>query len=490
MPDTKKRRQLLEGLKSLLDAQYILSTQEQLKPFECDGLSVYRELPLVAVLPGSTAEVQAIIMLCHDLAVPLVTRGAGTGLSAGARPHPEGLLLVLTRLSKILDINPKTMTARLEPGVRNLAISEAAAEHCLFYAPDPSSQIACSIGGNIAENAGGVHCLKYGLTVHNILRLKGFSMTGEEVVIGAEGLDSAGFNLQSLIIGSEGMLMVITEITVNLLPKPQHTEVLLAAFDDIATAGQAVSNIIAAGLIPAGLEMMDNNAICAAEDYAHAGYPRDAAAILLIEIDGSTTNVEEQLKIMREVLNNSGLTALKIARDDNERALFWKGRKSAFPAVGRISPDYYCMDGTIPRKALPEVLGFITALSDEYGFLVANVFHAGDGNLHPLILFDANVPGQLESVEEMGGRILEKCIEVGGTITGEHGVGLEKIRQMPLQFTDLEISQFHAVKMAFDPDDLLNPGKNIPMLKHCQEYRALSRNLEPNRLLTQHKTVE
>jgi glycolate oxidase len=482
--ENKRRRQLIEGLKPLLDPQYILATEEQLKPFECDGLSVYRELPLVAVLPGSTAEVQAIIILCHDLNVPLVTRGAGTGLSAGARPHPEGLLLILTRLNRVLDINPLTMAARVEPGVRNLAISEAATEHGLFYAPDPSSQIACSIGGNIAENAGGVHCLKYGLTVHNILRLKGFSMTGEEVVIGAEGFDSPGFNLQSLIIGSEGMLMVVTEITVKLLPRPQHTEVLLAAFDDIATAGQAVSNIIAAGLIPAGLEMMDNNAICAAEDYAHAGYPRDAAAILLIEIDGSTINVEEQLKTTREVLNNSGVTALKIARDDNERALFWKGRKSAFPAVGRISPDYYCMDGTIPRKSLPEVLGFITALSGEYGFLVANVFHAGDGNLHPLILFDANVPGQLESVEEMGGRILEKCIEVGGTITGEHGVGLEKIRQMPLQFTDMEISQFHAVKMAFDPDNLLNPGKNIPMLKHCQEYRALSRNLEPNNLLS------
>jgi glycolate oxidase len=490
VPDDQKHRQLLEGLKPILDPQYILATDEQLKPFECDGLSVYRELPLVAVLPGSTSEVQAVIKLCHELSVPLVTRGAGTGLSAGARPHPDGLLLVLSRLSRILEINPLTMVAHVEPGVRNLAISEAAAEHNLFYAPDPSSQIACSIGGNIAENAGGVHCLKYGLTVHNILGLKGFSMTGEEVAIGAEGLDSAGFNMQSLIIGSEGMLMVVTEITVKLLPKPQHTEVLLAAFDEIAVAGQAVSNIIAAGLIPAGLEMMDNNAICAAEDYAHAGYPRDAAAILLIEIDGSINNVDDQLKITREVLNNSGVKALKIARDSTERALFWKGRKSAFPAVGRISPDYYCMDGTIPRKALPEVLDFITALSAEYGFLVANVFHAGDGNLHPLILFDANIPGQLESVEEMGGRILEKCIDVGGTITGEHGVGLEKIRQMPLQFTDQEISQFHAVKMALDPDNLLNPGKNIPLLKHCQEYRALSTNLEPNQLLSHQNSVE
>jgi len=477
-------QQLISRLQRVLDKQYILTMKEQLTPFECDGLSVYRELPLVAVLPGKASEVQAIIKICHELSIPLVTRGAGTGLSAGALPHPEGVLLVLSRLSKIHDINNTTLTAKVEPGVRNLAISEAAFEHGLFYAPDPSSQIACSIGGNVAENAGGVHCLKYGLTVHNVLQLKGFTMSGEAITVGATGLDTTGFNFLSLIIGSEGMLMVVTEITVKLLPLPQHVEVLLASFTALDAAGQAVSNIIAAGVIPAGLEMMDNNAICAAEDFAHAGYPRDAAAILLIEIDGSAINVEEQLAIIQKVLNESGVDSLKIARDKQEQALFWKGRKSAFPAVGRLSPDYYCMDGTIPRKSLSEVLTYISALSVDYGFPVANVFHAGDGNLHPLILFDANIAGQLEQVEAMGARILEKCIAVGGTITGEHGVGLEKIRQMPLQFTDTEIIQFHAVKEALDPDNLLNPGKNIPLLKRCQEYRALSQNLQPNKLLS------
>jgi glycolate oxidase len=477
------RESLLCRLQAILAPQYILTTEEQLKPFECDGLSVYREVPMLAVLPGTTDEVKEILALCHEFAVPVVTRGAGTGLSAGAKPHPQGLLLVLTRLNRILDVDPDAMSARVQPGVRNLAISEATADHGLFYAPDPSSQIACSIGGNIAENAGGVHCLKYGLTVHNVLQLQGFTAAGEPVTVGSGGLDSPGFNLQSLVIGSEGMLLVVTEITVKLLPLPQHVEVILAAFDSVEAASQAVSNIIAAGVIPGGLEMMDNYAIRAAEDYARAGYPRDAAAILLIEIDGSAANVEEQLQATRNVLEASGVASLKIAGSAEERALFWKGRKSAFPAVGRISPDYYCMDGTIPRNSLAEVLSYIGSLSQEYGFAVANVFHAGDGNLHPLILFDANIEGQLEDVEEMGGRILEKCIAVGGTITGEHGVGLEKIRQMPLQFTDAEIAQFHRVKEALDPDNLLNPGKNIPLLKYCQEYRALAGNIEPNRML-------
>ena len=463
------KKELFGRLRGILDAKYILTTEEQLKPFECDGLSVYKALPIVAVLPGTVEEVQAIIKVCYSLRIPLVTRGAGTGLSAGAKPNPEGLLLVMTRLNKILSINTITQTAEVQPGVRNLAISEATKEHDLFYAPDPSSQIACSIGGNIAENAGGVHCLKYGLTVHNIIQLKGFTMEGEPVTLGSGGLDNVGFNLQALIIGSEGMLMVVTEITVKLLPLPRHTEVMLAAFDSVETAGNAVNKIIAAGVIPGGLEMMDNNAICAAEDFAQAGYPRDAAAILLIEIDGSSSNVEEQLQTTREVLQHAGVVSVKVARNAQERALFWKGRKN----------------GTIPRKSLAEVLGYISALSNEYGIAVANVFHAGDGNLHPLILFDANIDGQLERVEAMGAKILEKCIDVGGTITGEHGVGLEKIRQMPLQFTDGEINQFHDLKAALDPANLLNPGKNIPLLKHCQEYRALAKNLVPNRLLTQ-----
>ena len=484
MADEAAIQNLLRELRDILQDDFILTEETQLRPFECDGLSAYRQLPKLAVLPENEQQVQSIIRLSHKYAVPIVTRGAGTGLSAGALPHPEGLLLVLSRMSKILEINPAAMTARVQPGVRNLAISEAAGRYGLFYAPDPSSQIACSIGGNIAENAGGVHCLKYGLTVHNILQIKGFSVEGEPVTLGCGGMDNAGFNLMPLIIGSEGMLMVVTEITVRLLPVPEHVEVMLAAFDAIDTAGQAVSNIISAGVIPAGLEMMDNNAIRAAEDFAEAGYPRDAAAILLIEIDGAKSSCEEQLQKISNILNTSGCTSLKIARNDKERALFWKGRKSAFPAVGRISPDYYCMDGTIPRKSLAEVLNTISTLSEEYGFPVANVFHAGDGNLHPLILYDANIPGQLERVEEMGARVLEKCIAVGGTITGEHGVGVEKIRQMPLQFTDAELTLFHKVKAALDPQNILNPGKNIPLLKHCQEYRALSQNRVPENLIS------
>jgi len=483
MANRGSRQALLAELGNILDKEYILASEEALKPFECDGLSVYRALPLVAVLPGNADEVQAVVRLCYRLKIPIVTRGAGTGLSAGAKPDPQGVLLVMSRMDKIQDINTITRTAVVQPGVRNLAISEAALEYGLFYAPDPSSQIACSIGGNIAENAGGVHCLKYGLTTHNIVQIKGVTAEGEAITVGNGGLDSAGLNLQSLIIGSEGMLMVVTEISVKLLPRPGCVEVLLAAFDDVKKAGQAVSDVIAAGVIPGGLEMMDNNAIRAAEDFVQAGYPRDAAAILLVEIDGSEVNVEEQLHEIRHVLRDSGATSVRIARDKKERDLFWKGRKNAFPAVGRLSPDYYCMDGTIPRQSLAEVLDHINSLSQSYGYAVANVFHAGDGNLHPLILFDANIPGQLEKVEEMGARILEKCIAVGGTITGEHGVGLEKIRQMPLQFNDSEIAQFHLVKAGLDSECLLNPGKNIPLLKHCQEYRALAQEIQPNRLL-------
>ena len=474
-------RRLLAGLKRILPDEFILTRKEQLRPFECDGLSVYRQLPMLAVLPESPEQVRDILQLCYGLKIPVVTRGAGTGLSAGAMPYGRGLLLVMSRLNRILAIDPVNRTATVQPGVRNLAISEAADRHGLFYAPDPSSQIACSIGGNIAENAGGVHCLKYGLTVHNIQQIKLLTAGGEEISLGGGGLDSAGFNIQALMIGSEGMLGVVTEITVKLLPKPRHISALLAAFDSVIKAGQAVSEIISAGIIPAGLEMMDNLAIRAAEDYAGAGYPRDAAAILLLEIDGSATAVQEQLEVVSMVLRSAGAGSLKIARDEAERLRFWQGRKSAFPAVGRISPDYYCMDGTIPRSALAEVLTYIGELAKEYDLAVANVFHAGDGNLHPLILFDANMPGQLEQVEQMGGRILKKCIDVGGTITGEHGVGLEKIRQMPLQFNNLEIIQLHGVKAALDPDGLLNPGKNIPLLKYCQEYRTLADDLEANR---------
>ena len=464
---------LFKALHRLLPAHAVLTEAEDLRPFECDGLSVYRRLPLVVVLPETVAQVQAIARLCHDLAVPLVARGAGTGLSGGALPAADGVLLSLSKFKQILHIDAFNAMATVQPGVRNLAISEAAAAYGLYYAPDPSSQIACTIGGNVAENSGGVHCLKYGLTVHNILQIKLVTIGGELLTIGAETLDAPGYDLLALLTGSEGMLGIIVEVTVKLLPKPERAQVILAAFDDIVKAGEAVGAIIAAGIIPAGLEMMDALAIQAAEDFAHAGYPRDAAAILLCELDGSNAEVSEHVAAVRSVLKQSGATEVRTALDEAERQRFWKGRKSAFPAVGRISPDYYCMDGTIPRRQLPRVLQQISAWSAEYQLPVANVFHAGDGNLHPLILFDANKEGELARTEDFGRRILELCVEVGGTITGEHGVGMEKIDVMCSQFPAAELNQFHAIKAAFDPDGLLNPGKAVPTLQRCAEFGAM-----------------
>ncbi|HMA11464.1 MAG TPA: FAD-linked oxidase C-terminal domain-containing protein [Steroidobacteraceae bacterium] len=457
----------------MLPASAVLSKPEDLRPFECDALSVYRRLPLVVVLPETTEQVQAIMRLCHKLQVPVVARGAGTGLSGGALPLGDGVLLSLARFRRILNIDPHNAMATVQPGVRNLAISEAAAAYGMYYAPDPSSQIACTIGGNVAENSGGVHCLKYGLTVHNILMLRIVTVEGELLTIGGETLDSPGYDLLALLTGSEGMLGIIVEVTVKLLARPERAQVVLAAFDDVVKAGEAVGAIIAAGIIPAGLEMMDKLAIQAAEDFAHAGYPRDAEAILLCELDGSNAEVSEYIAAVRKLLASSGATEVRTAVDEAERQLFWKGRKSAFPAVGRISPDYYCMDGTIPRRQLPQVLRQISAWSQEYGLAVANVFHAGDGNLHPLILFDANKPGELARTEEFGQRILQLCVEVGGTITGEHGVGTEKIDQMCIQFRAAELAQFHAVKAAFDPGGLLNPGKAVPTLHRCAEFGAM-----------------
>ena len=468
-----RRSELVRGLIALLPADSVLYEPEDLRPYECDALSAYRQLPMVVALPATVEEVQAVMRLCHRLGMPVVARGAGTGLSGGALPLENGLLLSLARLKSILAIDPIARTARVQPGVRNLAISEAARSHGLYYAPDPSSQIACTIGGNVAENSGGVHCLKYGLTVHNVLKLEVVTVEGERLTIGSDALDAAGYDLLALMTGSEGLLAVVVEATVRLLPMPERAQVLLAAYDDVARAGAAVGAIIAAGIIPAGLEMMDNPAIRAAEDYVHAGYPTEAAAILLCELDGTNEEVSEQVMRVRELLLASGATEVRTARDEAERALFWKGRKAAFPAVGRISPDYYCMDGTIPRRRLPEVLERIAQLSREYGLPVANVFHAGDGNLHPLILYDANRPGELERTEALGGRILELCVEVGGTITGEHGVGVEKIKQMCVQFRPAELEQFHAVKAAFDPDGLLNPGKAVPTLHRCAEFGAM-----------------
>ncbi|MEN8762527.1 MAG: glycolate oxidase subunit GlcD [Thiogranum sp.] len=453
-----------------LPAHCILSEDSELRPYECDGLSAYHQVPWLVLLPETVQQVQSILRCCHQRKVPVVARGAGTGLSGGALPLANGVLLGLARFNSILDIDLDNRLARVQPGVRNLAISQAVAEHGLYYAPDPSSQIACSIGGNVAENAGGVHCLKYGLTVHNIAEIKVVCMDGELLIIGSHALDSAGYDLLALMTGSEGLLGVIVEVTVKLLPVPETAQVLLAAFDSVETAGQAVAEIISAGILPAGLEMMDSLAIRAAEDFVHAGYPDDAAAILLCELDGTRAEVETLIGEVRKLLAGMGARDVRLAQDDQERQKFWAGRKAAFPAVGRISPDYYCMDGTIPRKHLGKVLSTISQWSSEYDLPVANVFHAGDGNLHPLILYDANKPGELERTEEFGGRILELCIAVGGTITGEHGVGMEKINQMCVQFNENELQQFHAIKKAFDPQGLLNPGKAVPTLARCAEF--------------------
>jgi glycolate oxidase len=463
-------RELIQQLRGILPSAALLDSPEDLHPYECDGLSAYRQVPGLVAMPETIEQVQHILRLCSEFRVPIVARGAGTGLSGGALPIEDGVLLSLAKFNHILEIDTLNRTATVQPGVRNLAISDAAAPHGLYYAPDPSSQIACSIGGNVAENAGGVHCLKYGLTVHNVLGLKFVTIDGELVTLGGKMLDSSGYDLLALFTGSEGMLGVIVEVTVKLLSKPQSAQVVLAAFDDLEKAGHAVAAIIAAGIIPAGLEMMDNPAIRAAEDYVHASYPVNAQAILLCELDGTKEEVSEGIDLVRELLAYQGAVEVRIAQDDTERLRMWAGRKAAFPAVGRISPDYYCMDGTIPRKYLARVLKRISELSMEYGLAVANVFHAGDGNLHPLILYDANTPGELERTEEFGGKILELCVEVGGTITGEHGVGMEKINQMCVQFNSAELTQFHAIKHAFDPLGLLNPGKAVPTLHRCAEF--------------------
>lgn len=451
----------------------MIGDAESQRPYECDALSVYRGMPLLVVLPKTVDEVQRVMRVCHELGVPVIARGAGTGLCAGATPSPDAVVLSVARLDRIVEIDRLARTARVQPGVRNLAISAAAAPHGLFYGPDPSSQIACSIGGNIAENSGGVHCLKYGLTVHNVMAIELVDVTGARIVLGGDGLDAAGFDLLALVTGSEGMLGIVTEITVKLLPLPERAQVVMAAFDTVQQAGEAVGGVIAAGIVPAALEMMDGYAIQAAEAFAHAGYPVDAQALLLCEVDGMTEEADEHCAAIERLFRDHGAASVRVSRNEAERALLWKGRKSAFPAVGRISPDYYCMDGTIPRGQLAHVLGEIARMSEAYGLRVANVFHAGDGNLHPLILFDSQRPGDFEKTEEFGGKILELCVAVGGCITGEHGVGIEKLRQMPAQFSGTELLQFHAVKAAFDPAGTLNPGKGIPLLKQCQEYRAL-----------------
>ncbi len=464
------QKKISEKLREFLPERCVLWAQEDTQPYECDGLTAYRRVPMVVALPETEEQVQRVLKTCFSMEIPVVPRGAGTGLSGGALPPGDGVLLSLAKFMRVLRVDPVARVAVVQPGVRNAAISDVAAPFGLYYAPDPSSQIACSIGGNVAENSGGVHCLKYGLTVHNVLRVRGYTIEGEAVDFGSEALDASGYDLLALAIGSEGLLAVTTEVTVKLLPKPETARVIMASFDDVEKAGNAVAAVIAAGIIPAGLEMMDKPATAAVEQYVHAGYDLEAAAILLCESDGAAAEVEDEIGRMKDVLTAAGATRLAVSRNDAERLRFWSGRKAAFPAMGRISPDYYCMDGSIPKKRLGEVLNFIGAMEKKYGLRCPNVFHAGDGNLHPLILFDANNPEQLERTERFAAEVLEKCIAVGGTITGEHGVGVEKIDQMCVQFGAEELETFHAIKRAFDPKGLLNPGKAVPLLARCAEF--------------------
>ena len=468
--EPQRRDALIAALTSILPVGALLSRTEQTRPYECDGLSAFRQLPVAVCLPDTEAQVQQVLRICREHDVPVVARGAGTSLSGGSMPHGAGVVLSLARLNSILSIDPVGRTARVQPGVRNLAISEAAAPHNLYYAPDPSSQIACSIGGNIAENSGGVHCLKYGLTVHNVLRIRGLTIEGEIVEFGSAALDAPGLDLMALVIGSEGMLVVVTEALVKLVPKPQLARVVMASFDDVVKAGDAVTAIIGAGIIPAGLEMMDRKATAAVEPFVKAGYDLQAEAILLAESDGTPEEVEEEIARMQQVLRDAGATQLVVSGSEAERLRFWSGRKNAFPAAGRVSPDYYCMDGTIPRKNLGRMLSAIAEMERTYSMRCMNVFHAGDGNLHPLILFDANQPGEWERADRFGADILELCVELGGTVTGEHGVGIEKINSMCVQFSPAERAAFFSVKRAFDPPGLLNPGKAIPTLARCAEY--------------------
>ncbi len=465
-----RQREVVAALSPLLPPHALLWHREATVPYECDGLTAYREPPLVVALPETEAQVAAVLKACHHLGVPVVARGAGTGLSGGALPHAMGVTLSLAKFNRILAVDRYSRTATVQCGVRNLAISEAAAPYGLYYAPDPSSQIACTIGGNVAENSGGVHCLKYGLTLHNVLRVRGFTAEGEPVEFGGHALDAPGLDLLAAVIGSEGMLAVATEVTVKLIPKPKLARCIMASFDDIRKAGDAVAAIIAAGIIPAGLEMMDKPMTAAVEDFVHAGYDLNAEAILLCESDGTPEEVAEEIDRMLDVLSGAGASRMEVSKDEAQRLKFWSGRKNAFPASGRISPDYMCMDSTIPRKRLADILLAIAQMEKKYQLRCANVFHAGDGNLHPLILFDSNDPDQLHRCELFGADILETSVQMGGTVTGEHGVGVEKLNSMCVQFTPEERLQMLALKHAFDPKGLLNPGKVIPSHARCAEY--------------------
>lgn len=447
----------------------VIADERSLKPYETDALTAYRQLPLVVVLPADTAQVAAALRICKEMGAKIVPRGAGTGLSGGALPLADGVTIGLSKLNKILDIDYENRTATVQPGVTNLGITKAVEHRGFYYAPDPSSQIACTIGGNVAENSGGVHCLKYGVTANNILGLEFVTIDGEVLRLGGKHMDADGYDLLGILTGSEGLLGIVTEVTVRILQKPETARAVLLGFPTVESGGETVAAVIAEGIIPGGMEMMDNPAINAAEDFVGAGYPRDAAALLIVELDGPAAEVDHLIDRVEAIARSHGATYVRVSVNEEERAKFWAGRKAAFPAVGRISPDYMCMDGTIPRKALPQVLQRMEKMQEEYGLKVANVFHAGDGNLHPLILFDANNPGELERCEAFGAAILKLCVDVGGVLTGEHGVGIEKRDLMGHQFNADDLAQQQRLKCAFDPGGLLNPGKVFPQLHRCAE---------------------
>jgi len=468
-----RRERIVAALRTIVPGEGVIAAEREMRPYETDGLTAYRQLPMVVVLPETTQQVAEVLRYCHDEDIKVVPRGAGTSLSGGALPLADGVLLGMAKFNRIREIDFDNRVAVVEPGVTNLAVSNAVVDAGFYYAPDPSSQIACTIGGNVAENSGGVHCLKYGMTTNNVLGCEIVLMTGEVLRLGGRHLDASGYDLLGLITGSEGLLGVVTEVTVRLLKKPETARAVLVGFPSSEDAGECVSRIIAGGIIPGGMEIMDGPAIAAVEAFVHAGYPLDVEALLIVELDGPPAEVDHLITRVEAIARDCRAVSCKASRSEEERLLFWAGRKAAFPAVGRISPDYYCMDGTIPRARLPLVLKRIRELSEKYGLRVANVFHAGDGNLHPLILYDANVPGELEKTEEFGAEILKLCVEVGGVLTGEHGVGVEKRDLMPVMFSEIDLNQQQRVKCAFDSKGLLNPGKVFPQLHRCAELGKL-----------------
>ncbi len=475
-PDSEilsRRDDIIAGLKSVLPDECVLDSLTSMRAYDADGLSSYRQTPLAVVLPTNVEQIASVMRWCKHNEVKIVPRGAGTSLSGGATPLADGILLSLGKFNKILDIDYENRCVVTQPGVTNLGITHAVEDAGFYYAPDPSSQIACSIGGNIAENSGGVHCLKYGLTTNNVLGVEIVTMEGEVIRLGGRHLDSGSLDLLGVLTGSEGLLGVVTEVTVRILRKPSTQRAMLVGFESALDAGKAVSDVISAGIIPAGMEMMDNPAIRAAEDFVNVGYPREAAALLIVELDGPSVEVDALLESVERIMRKAGANSVRLSQSEQERIDFWSGRKAAFPAVGRISPDYLCMDGTIPRKALPEMLVKMSSLSQQYGLRVANVFHAGDGNLHPLILFDANIDGDLERAEAFGADILRHCVALGGVLTGEHGVGIEKRDLMGEMFNETDLKQQQRLKCAFDPQHLLNPGKVFPQLHRCAELGRL-----------------